>query len=575
MTGLATGAAYGLIALGFTLVYRLTGMLALRPWGRRHRRGVRRRAAVLGTTPIAAPLGVGETVVCWRSSRSSRARCCRSRVYVGRGAPVSRRTCSAGSRAASPPGCWCASCSGCAFAQQAYALPDPLGSPGTIGARRRRDASRSGRWRCWRSGSPRACWSSASLAVTGADAVMRAVADDAARRRACSASRPSASCSRAFALAGALAGLAGLLIAPQAPIGLQDGVLLGLKGMAAALLFRLGSLPLAIAGGLGDRRRRRPRSSPGPASAPAGPTSRSWPLLAARGRAGCGDDRRGARPVPVRGRARAAAARWGSRGCPCSPQSAFVAVGGLGALQLEQAGLPIGGAVLLATALGAVAGALTGAARRARRARVRRAVDVGAGLAGARCCFPSRAALTRPAFDTVQTPFGATLRADAARAPDRRGGALRARLRGSPRGCARTRSAATRWRSREDRELARELRVPFAARQSAAARALRRRRPRRRERGSRSCSASPPRRRLPAARAAAARRRAGRDAPAAARARRHRRAPARADLVTPLVLLAAVLARRAARPVARPRRARRRRRRWSPRTAGWRSAICT
>ena len=40
----------------------------------------------------------------------------------------------------------------------------------------------------------------------------------------------------AFLLAGALAGLAGLLIAPQAPIGLEDGVLLGLKGMAAALL---------------------------------------------------------------------------------------------------------------------------------------------------------------------------------------------------------------------------------------------------------------------------------------------------------------------------------------------------
>ena len=54
----------------------------------------------------------------------------------------------------------------------------------------------------------------------------------------------------AFLLAGALAGLAGLLIAPQAPIGLEDGVLLGLKGMTAALLGRLGSLRLAIAGGL-------------------------------------------------------------------------------------------------------------------------------------------------------------------------------------------------------------------------------------------------------------------------------------------------------------------------------------
>ena len=54
----------------------------------------------------------------------------------------------------------------------------------------------------------------------------------------------------AFALAGALAGLAGILIAPEAPLGVDDGVLLGLKGITAALLIRLGSLRLALAGGL-------------------------------------------------------------------------------------------------------------------------------------------------------------------------------------------------------------------------------------------------------------------------------------------------------------------------------------
>ena len=78
---------------------------------------------------------------------------------------------------------------------------------------------------------------------------MRAVADDA-RAAALLGVPTERVVLAAFALAGALAGLAGLLIAPQAPIGLEDGVLLGLKGMAAALLFRLGSLPLAIAGGL-------------------------------------------------------------------------------------------------------------------------------------------------------------------------------------------------------------------------------------------------------------------------------------------------------------------------------------
>src|SRR3954468_13269284 len=48
-------------------------------------------------------------------------------------------------------------------------------------------------------------------------------------------------------------------------------------------------------------------------------------------------------------------------GMPVLAQSAFVAVGGVGALQLERAGLPIGGAGLGAILLGRLAGALTGA----------------------------------------------------------------------------------------------------------------------------------------------------------------------------------------------------------------------
>ena len=48
-------------------------------------------------------------------------------------------------------------------------------------------------------------------------------------------------------------------------------------------------------------------------------------------------------------------------GMPVLAQGAFAAVGGVGALQLERAGLPIGSAVLLAVLGGAVAGAATGA----------------------------------------------------------------------------------------------------------------------------------------------------------------------------------------------------------------------
>ncbi len=137
---------------------------------------------------------------------------------------------------------------GLPFAQQAYALPDPLGSAGTLGLG-------GGITVPVRALEVLAIALVAGVAVeralevSGAGAVMRAVSDDAG-----AAALLGIPTERvvlvAFALAGALAGLAGLLIAPQSPIGLQDGVLLGLKGMAAALLFRLGSLRHAIAGGL-------------------------------------------------------------------------------------------------------------------------------------------------------------------------------------------------------------------------------------------------------------------------------------------------------------------------------------
>ena len=47
-------------------------------------------------------------------------------------------------------------------------------------------------------------------------------------------------------------------------------------------------------------------------------------------------------------------------GLPLLAQGAFAAIGGVGALQLERAGLPIGSAVLLALLMGAVAGAAVG-----------------------------------------------------------------------------------------------------------------------------------------------------------------------------------------------------------------------
>ncbi len=102
-------------------------------------------------------------------------------------------------------------------------------------------------------------------------------------------------------------------------------------------------------------------------------------------------------------------------GMPLLAQSAFVAVGAVGAIQLERAGLPIGGAVVLAIALGGVAGALTGVLL-VRTAPPFAALSTWAlawlayvALLG----FPSLSGgaqgLTRPLDDRVETPLGFTL----------------------------------------------------------------------------------------------------------------------------------------------------------------------
>jgi ABC-type branched-subunit amino acid transport system ATPase component/ABC-type branched-subunit amino acid transport system permease subunit len=102
----------------------------------------------------------------------------------------------------------------------------------------------------------------------------------------------------------------------------------------------------------------------------------------------------------------------GLAGFPALAQSAFVAVGAVGALKLEAAGLPIGGAALLATGLGALAGALTGLlVARATPPFLALSTWAIAWLAYVTLLgFPSLSGggegLTRPAFDRVETPFG-------------------------------------------------------------------------------------------------------------------------------------------------------------------------
>jgi branched-chain amino acid transport system permease protein len=54
-----------------------------------------------------------------------------------------------------------------------------------------------------------------------------------------------------FALAGGLGGLAGVLVTPITTLSYDVGVLLGLKGFAAAILGGFGSFPGAVLGGVG------------------------------------------------------------------------------------------------------------------------------------------------------------------------------------------------------------------------------------------------------------------------------------------------------------------------------------
>jgi branched-chain amino acid transport system permease protein len=246
VTGLATGAAYGLIALGFTLVWRLTSTLAFAHGDIVTAAVFVGVLAVLGTTPVALPLAAGTAVALALVTVAAGA-AVSTGVYVFAVRPFRTDVLGwvAGGLAA---GLLMRELLGLPFTQQAYALPDPLGSPQTFGLGGGVTVPVRA-LEVLAIGLAAGILVERALALTGAGTVMRAVADDAG-----AAALLGVPTERvvlvAFAIAGGLAGLAGLLIAPQAPIGLEDGVLLGLKGMAAALLFRLGSLKAAIAGGL-------------------------------------------------------------------------------------------------------------------------------------------------------------------------------------------------------------------------------------------------------------------------------------------------------------------------------------
>ena len=251
ITGLATGATYGLIALGFSLVHRLTGVIAFAHGDIVVGAVFAGVLIVVGTMPVASTASIGTSValllvaVLAGALLSMAVYLVAVRPFIG--PPPARDVIGwvAGGLAA---GLLVRELLGLPFSQQAYALPDPLGGAGVLGLGGGVTVPVRA-FEVLALGLAVGVAVERGLALTGAGAVVRAVSDDAGAAALLGIPTERVVLA-AFALAGGLAGFAGLLIAPAAPIGADDGVLLGLKGITAALLGRLGSLRLALAGGL-------------------------------------------------------------------------------------------------------------------------------------------------------------------------------------------------------------------------------------------------------------------------------------------------------------------------------------
>jgi branched-subunit amino acid ABC-type transport system permease component len=245
-TGLAQGAVYGLVALGFTLCYRLVRVLDFAHGDLIVGATFVSVLATVGTTPVlrapGLPVAVAQVVVALLVGAALGAG-----LYVVAVRPF---TSELGWVAATvTAGLVVREAVGLVFTREAYAVADPLHLPTRL-------LSLPGGGRL----QVRVLLVLAIALAVGVlverllvasrlGKAMRAVADD--RDAAALMGVPTDRVVLvAFAVAGVLAGVAGLLAAPAGPVTVSGGVVLGLKGVAAALLGRLGSARGAIAGGL-------------------------------------------------------------------------------------------------------------------------------------------------------------------------------------------------------------------------------------------------------------------------------------------------------------------------------------
>lgn len=240
VTGLATGAAYGLVAAGFVLVFRLTGILQFAHGdllGASLFVGlmVAGSGNYLGVTAIAlAVAAVGGAL-----------------LYVVVLRPAFRRRAELGWIGAAVAAAFAIDATlVAAFPRAAYVFPDLASFD---------------RFRPWQLGGGAslpvrtvfvlaaglvvAALADLLLTRTRFGLGLRAVADDPVAA-ALSGVRVDRVVAAAFAVAGALAVVAGLVVVPATTLAPQTGLLLGLKGIVAALLAGLLSPRRAFAAGL-------------------------------------------------------------------------------------------------------------------------------------------------------------------------------------------------------------------------------------------------------------------------------------------------------------------------------------
>lgn len=260
VSGLAAGAVLGLVALGFTLVAGTVRVLHLAHGDIVIASVFTGVLVVLGRTPVASSLAAGPAlgfallVLAAGAVLSGAAGWLAVRPHlpdVTTGRPADALGWVAGLVAA---GLLLREVLGLLLPQEAYAVPDPLSLDRLLSDTGVVDLPGGGTL----PGRVPVVLLLGLLVGLAAERLLvrsrlgkalRAVADDPDAAALCGvpARRVIAV---AFVAAGLLAGVAGLLDAPGRAVGVDDGVVLGLEGIAAALLGGLGSARGALVGGL-------------------------------------------------------------------------------------------------------------------------------------------------------------------------------------------------------------------------------------------------------------------------------------------------------------------------------------